>query len=67
MTGAEPTAERGTVEVLVGYLVTHADGYEARIGPDRTRADLYAERNHATVEPMFVRRAAPPAGQIDAS
>lgn len=22
-------------EVLVGYLVTHADGYEARIGPDR--------------------------------
>ena len=28
------------VELLVGYLVTHADGYEARIGPDKTRAEL---------------------------
>lgn len=45
-------------EVLVGYLVTHADGYEARIGPDRTRAELYAARNRATIEPMFVRRPA---------
>lgn len=45
-------------EVLVGYLVTHADGYEARLGPDRTRADLYAARNRATIEPMFVRRPA---------
>ena len=45
-----------TVEVIVGYLVTHADGYEARVGPDRTRAELYAARNHATLEPMYVRR-----------
>ena len=58
MTGAEPTAERGTVEVLVGYLVTHADGYEARVGPDRTRAELYAIRNHATLEPLYVKRPA---------
>ena len=48
----------GTVDVLVGYLVTHADGYEARIGPDRTRAELYAARKRATLEPMFVRRPA---------
>ena len=47
-----------TVEVVVGYLVTHADGFEARLGPDRTRADLYAAQQHATVEPMFVRRKA---------
>ena len=46
----------GQVDVLVGYLVTHADGYQVRIGPDRTRAELYAARNHATLEPMYVRR-----------
>lgn len=45
-------------EVLVGYLVTHPDGYEARLGPDRTRAELYAARNRAMLEPMFVRRPA---------
>ena len=45
-----------TVDVLVGYLVTHPDGYEARVGPDHTRASLYAARNRATLEPMFVRR-----------
>lgn len=50
------------VELLVGYLVTHADGYEARIGPDKTRAELYAARNHATIEPMFVKRPADPSG-----
>lgn len=55
-----PDAPDGTIDVLVGYLVTHADGYEARIGPDRTRADLYAARNRATLEPMFVRREVPP-------
>lgn len=51
-------------DVLVGYLVTHADGYEARLGPDRTRAELYAARNRAMLEPMFVRR--PAARQINA-
>ena len=46
------------VEVVVGYLVTHPDGYQVRMPPDRTRADLYAAQQHATVEPMYVRRAA---------
>lgn len=48
------------VDVIVGYLVTHEDGYEARLGPDRTRADLYAVRSRATIEPLFVRRAKAP-------
>ena len=43
MVGANDSAG----DVLVGYLVTHADGYEARLGPDRTRAELYAARNRA--------------------
>lgn len=51
----------GSVDVLVGWLATHPDGYEARIGPDRTRAELYAARNRATLEPMFVRRQQEPA------
>lgn len=47
---------KGTVDVLVGYLVTHADGFEARLAPDRTRAELYAAKSHATLEPMYVKR-----------
>lgn len=47
--------------VVVGFLIPHADGYQVRIGPDRTRAELYAARNHATLEPMYVRRCAPTA------
>ncbi len=54
--------QTGTVELVVGYLVTHADGYEARIGPDKTRAELNAARNHATIDPMFVKRPADPSG-----
>lgn len=54
-----PELPGGTVDVLVGYLVIHADGFEARLGPDKTRADLYAIRNHATVEAMYVRRKLP--------
>lgn len=50
-----------SVEILVGYLVTHADGYQARLAPDLTRAELYAARQHATIEPMYVRRPAHPA------
>lgn len=42
--------------LVVGYLVTHENGYEARLSADRTRAELYAARNHATIEPMYVRR-----------
>ena len=54
-------------DVLVGYLVTHADGYEARLGPDRTRAELYAARNRAMLEPLYVKRKLPPKDdQIDA-
>lgn len=47
------------IEVVVGYLVTHPDGYEARLGPDETLAQLYAARNRGRIEPMFVRRSAP--------
>ena len=46
----------GTVDVLVGYLVTHSDGFAARLAPDFARAQLYAARNHALLEPIFVRR-----------
>lgn len=47
------------VNVLVGYLATHADGYEARLGADRARAEHYAWKQGATLEPMFVRRPGP--------
>lgn len=53
-----PAGAIESVEVAVGYLVTHADGYQVRMDLDRTRAELYAARNHATIELMFVRRAA---------
>lgn len=53
--GCAPHA--GRVEVLVGYLITHTDGFEARLGPDKARAELYAVRNHARIEAMFVWRA----------
>lgn len=45
--------------VLKGYLITLPDGYECRMAPDKTRADLYAAANHGTVEPLFVRRELP--------
>lgn len=51
-----PPAAVGPADVLVGYLVTLADGYQVRFEADRTRAALYAARNHGTIEPMFVRR-----------
>lgn len=55
--GSEP--HTGEVLVLKGYLVTHADGFEARLGPDRARAEVYLRQHRATlIEPMFVRRAA---------
>lgn len=50
----------GPVEVLVGYLVTHADGFEARLAADRTRAENYVMQHHGTkLEPMYVRRPGP--------
>ncbi len=52
--GQEP--RDGTVEVVVGYLVTLPDGHECRMPPDKTRAELYAAKNHATIEPMYVKR-----------
>ena len=52
-----PAVHLATVEVLVGYLVTHADGYQVRMDTDRARVGIYAARNHATIEPMYVRRA----------
>lgn len=47
------------VDVLVGYLATHADGYAARLSPDRARAEHYAWKQSATLESMYVRRPAP--------
>jgi hypothetical protein len=45
--------------VLKGYLVTHADGFEARLGPDRARAEAYLRQHRGTqIEPLFVFRAA---------
>lgn len=35
-TGDHLGAGTEMVDVLVGYLVTHQDGYQARVGPDRT-------------------------------
>lgn len=51
--------EPQTVDVMVGYLITHSDGFEARLGPDKARAELYAVRNHARIEVLFVRRVLP--------
>ena len=42
--------------VLVGFLVTHADGWQVRMPADKARADLYAAKQHATVEPLYVLR-----------
>jgi hypothetical protein len=43
--------------VLVGYLVTHDDGFEARLGPDKARAEVYVRQHHAvSIEAMFVWR-----------
>ena len=44
--------------VLVGWLVTHDDGFEARLGPDRARAEVYVRQHRAVrIEGMFVWRA----------
>lgn len=51
-----PAGAIESVEVVVGYLVTHPDGYVVRFELDRARAELYAIRNHATLEEMYVRR-----------
>jgi len=50
--------QTATVEVIVGYLVTHPDGYQVRMPPDKARADGYAARQHGVVETMYVRRVA---------
>jgi hypothetical protein len=47
------------VPVLVGYLVTHADGWQVRMPADKARADLYAAKQHAVIEPLFVLRHPP--------
>lgn len=51
------SASLAHVEVLVGWLVTHSDGFEARLGPDRARAEVYLRQHRAVrIEPMFVFR-----------
>lgn len=55
--GGEVHTDR--VPVLVGWLVTFGKGNEARLGPDKTRAENYAAHSHGTIEPMYVWRAAP--------
>lgn len=58
----------GKALVVKGWLVTLPDGHETRLGPDETRARLYAVQQRAVrVEALFVMRvdAAPPR-QIDA-
>lgn len=50
----------GTQLLVKGWLVTLPDGHECRLGPDETRAKLYAAQQHGTVEPLFVRRPANP-------
>ena len=58
----------GASLVLVGYLVQHSDGWQVRMPPDKARATMYAAKQHATIEPLFVLRAnAPAACQISAS
>jgi hypothetical protein len=45
--------------ILKGYLVTHADGFEARLGPDRARAEAYFRQHEGMrIEPLFVFREA---------
>jgi hypothetical protein len=45
--------------VLVGWLATHVDGTQARLGLDRAKADHYAATHHATIEAMYVWREVP--------
>jgi hypothetical protein len=47
----------GKVLVLKGYLVTLANGFESRLGPDKGRALTYAmQQRGSRVEPLFVER-----------
>jgi hypothetical protein len=64
LTSKEPAAEQQAavrddrVPVLVGWLVTFGKGNEARMGPDKARAENYAAHSHGTIEPMYVWRPA---------
>lgn len=52
-------AHDDTVEVLVGYWVTHHDGSAAFIRGDRTRAENYLITHRGVrIEPVYVRRSA---------
>lgn len=53
--GSPAHADRAPV--LKGWLVTHADGTEARLGPDKGRADVYMRTHRGVaIEAMFVWR-----------
>lgn len=45
-----------TVDVQVGYLLTHPDGSEALLKTDRAGAELYAAKHRATIERAYVLR-----------
>ena len=50
------TEVKHRVPVLVGWLATHTDGTQARLGLDKAKADFYASTHHATLEGMYVFR-----------
>ena len=50
------TEVKHRVPVLCGWLATHTDGTQARLGLDKAKADHYASTHHATLEGMYVFR-----------
>ena len=50
------TETKHQVPVLCGWLATHTDGTQARLGLDKAKADFYASTHHATLEGMYVFR-----------
>ena len=50
------TETKHQVPVLCGWLATHTDGTQARLGLDKAKADHYASTHRATIEGMFVWR-----------
>jgi hypothetical protein len=52
-----PQYQDNRTPVLKGWLVTHEDGFEVRLGVDRGKAEVYLRKNRGiSIEPMFVWR-----------